>query len=338
MLTCTVLEKITKRVSAIFDGDMIGTDNQIESTTIQQIVAKQTARFGDLEVTGKKYKVKVWWAVDCDEDEPTACTNSCTITPNPTENTECAEYELTTCFEKTWSTSEFQYETNTVSMEEVAATQMARKLKIMDEYLNQKAIAFLGANAGVNAYPNGYVINGTCTEIPAADWNGNIMGYMQLVKRYNKFSTNAIVTGSDKLWTSLWNASYVNSTNQNEMAKFKSIYPNIEWDGLGFLDAGIPDTTYVWNGPSIALVSKNWYTERIKTETVNGATTDMYSVASPTIPGVRYDVIHRMECDASVAGAIRYIHTWKMFFTGDFLIAPNTCATDKTGVLCFKCV
>lgn len=340
IFTCSELDLITKQASDVFGNEIMQAGKQINSATVQQVVANQTARFPELENTDKDLKTKVYWTLDCDTADPVACTNSCDITTGDDLGSECKEYELTSCFEKTWTTKETTYRTNRLDMIDVTSEQLSQKLKVMDEALNQRAIAFLQANAGTNEYLGSYAAAGGCTQIPAADWTPNIMAYMQLVSYYNQFNTNVISTGSDRLWGAMWNATMNNGTQAggNDLAKLRSIYGNIVHDGLGFVKAGVPNKTYTWNGGSLALVSKNFYSERVQTLTVNGKHTDVYSVASPSIPGVRYDLVHQMTCDNTVTGAIRWVHAWKLFFTGDFLANPLGCTATRTGILCFDCV
>lgn len=343
VFTCSTIDKITRKASDAFATDVMNAGKQVYSATVVELVRNQTARFDELKNTTSPTTVatKVWWTLDCDEVVPGPCTNSCDIPAGVTTGSDCKDYNITDCFEKVWALSETSFNNNHVMMVDVMAEHMSQKLKIMDEHLNQKAIAFLQANAGTNAYPNGYAVTGNCVDIPAASWTADIMAYMKLASYYNKFNTNVISTGSDRLWGALWAAQANNGTQMggNDLAKFRSIYGNIVHDGIGFAAAAVPQNTYTWNAGSVALISKNFYTERVKEEIVNGIVTMTYSVASPTIPGVRYDVIHKLECDNSTSSpVIQWKHSWKMFYHGEFLLNPTGCDATRTGILCYRCV
>lgn len=335
---CTKLDKVTLAAQTAFPDGILSAGKNVNSVTIQTLKQAQTANLISIADTNKKRVAKVFWLDDCETAGPTACTNSCDISGGTTAGSECQDYEMTGCKEYKFSISESDFNDNITNFTDAAGAMLATRLRLLDESWNKDAIAFLNANAGVNSNPAPYTVVGNCTEIPSANWNADIMGYFELVAYYNRFRSNVMVTGNDKLRMLLY--SLMNSTMpqaQSDLGKMRSLF-NINHDGIGFATTGNANKTFTWNGGSAAFVHKNYYSDRVMTVPVDKGEAQVYSVNSPTIPGVMYDVIHTMTCDPNVVGRIQLIHNWKVLSYGDLFLNPLGCDSQRTGILCFNCV
>jgi len=91
-------------------------------------------------------------------------------------------------------------------------------------------------------------------------------------------------------------------------------------------------TTYLIDKGAVAFVSKSFFPEVAITESGSGFEHELFSVASLSIPGMRYDVIKKRTCvDDTI------VETFTMSGVCDLLQNPLGCDADKTGVYKFVC-
>lgn len=332
---CGKLLEIKAKVQEIWAGEgVINAEYTPDVEPALMILQNQTARFEVLENPEKDREVKVNWIDDCDEEDPEDCTDQCGIDGDPIGDN-CVNYELTECFEKSFSLTEEMFRTSMWTQEEVVARALLKKLKLMDEFYAAKAVAFLDASAGVNSYAGQYTVSGNATYIPAVAWNPDIFGYIDTALWMNKLPGGRLLSGT-LLKQYLWKVGMetTDPTGASAAAKMGSM-------GVPYFDRRL-DTIlgekalFLVNGGSVAMVTKARHAaygpEGRLVNIDGGGTQRWYTINSNSLPGVVYDIAYQEIC---VGGDIK--HMWKIKTRGDFFLNPLGCSNDRTGVLKFVC-
>ena len=146
---CSKLLEIKAKVTEIWNEGVINAEYIPDVEPALAILSGQTAQLQMLENPEKDRELKVYWVDDCDDTDPEDCTDQCTIDGEEIGDN-CVNYELTECFEKSFSVTEEMFRTSLLTQEEVVARALLKKMKLMDEFWAAKAIAFFNAAAGVN--------------------------------------------------------------------------------------------------------------------------------------------------------------------------------------------
>lgn len=331
VFTCSELLKIQALAQQHFNDDVRQADITPFSVAAQAVLENQTARLAPLQDPTKDRKVSLIWHQSCDLSVQD-CGDQCSI-----EGTEagsiCKDYELTICKSVAVKVREFAFRTQVLSREEVAARQLAEALKTMDEYYAQQVVAFLIANAGTNALTNPYTVSGTTTSIPAANWTPNLMGYLALAMAVNKMSNMFMLSGQN-LYVSEFNAAKEAGNadgkgNAAKMATFKKY-----WDLFNVDAIASPDRpTFLINPNSVALVTKAYYQAVPKEYKMKNNWQIRSSVASPSLPGVTYDLHYTTECAND-----EVFHQWEVRTKGGLFLNPQGCDNTRTGIIQFNCV
>lgn len=333
--SCAELLEIKARASAIFADDVQSVEYKANVNSALAVLQNQTAQLGDLQNPAKDRTVKVYWVDDCDSSDPDDCTSDCTVDGDPI-GTNCQEYTLDTCFEKTLSITEKVFRTSNLEREEVVAKQLLKKLKLMDEYWAKKVIAFLNTNSGVNAYAGPYTYAAGVTTIPAPAWNPDLFGYLALALAKNKLNAGVMLSGIN-LWQSYWKMDMEltkpdGTSNANKLNSLGKPYFDIH-----LLDSTVgANTTFLFNGNSVALITKAYYSGTPRELKANNVWQQRYTIASPSLPGVTYDVIYTVDCVAG-DGSGDVQHSWKIVSTGGIFLNPLGCDEGRTGILQMQC-
>lgn len=330
VFTCSELLKIQALAASHFSDDVRQADITPFSVAAQAILENQTARLAPLQDPNKDRKMQLIWHQSCDltvED----CGDQCEI-----EGTEagsiCQDVELTICKAAAIKVREFAFRTNALSREEVAARQLAEALKAMDEWYAQQVVAYLLANAGINALTVPYTVSGNETDIPAANWTANLMGYFALAMGMNKMSNMFMLSGQN-LFVSEFNAQKEagNADGKGNVAKMATFRKY--WDLFNVDSVAGKRVTFLINPNAIALVTKAYYQGMPKEYKGKGFWQMRSSVASPSLPGVSYDLHYTTECESD-----EVFHKWEVRTKGGIFLNPLGCDTLRTGILQFNCV
>lgn len=334
-IDCGLLLEVKERIADIWDDDA-GTISAEYIATVDTALAikqNQTARMRFLETPEKDYNLKVWWPDDCRTDDPEDCGDQCEV-DGPEAGQQCVNYNITECFQLGFSITEEKLRTNEMTEVEMTTVQMLKTMKLMDEWVNKKAMALMQASAGVNKYAGPYTVAGTKTYIPAVAWNEDLFGYLALALRKNKLSLPKMLSG-DLLWMPFWQAEMgtTNPTGQATMKKFNSLggapYFDIDLDGvIGTKSA------FLFNGASLAIANKARHAAYPTGRTVQTEKGPVFwgTIESRNIPGITYDLYKKETCiNDDVKKA------WLLKFRGDFFSNPIGCDNDRTGVLQLVC-
>lgn len=328
--SCSALLNIQAQASAIFSPSAQTPDITPYAVAATAVAANQTANFEVLQNPKKDREVTVTWVQDCDTGTED-CSTICDLT-GPEGGSQCQDYTLGKCIQKGFEEPRHKYRTNVLDPEQVIAHRLAVKLKAMDEALASYVVTKLLTFAGVNNEPSPYTYDaGTkATYLPAASWTPDTMAYLALVRVLNKLNSLYMLSGK-QLWTTefraMMNQGNADGKGDAQMMQTFRKY----WDPFN-IEAQQAGGLFLIDPNSVALVSKVYYPADVP-EYIGGQVGHWRSsIASPSIPGVRYDLIKGLVCKNN-----DYYDQYRLLFTGDVFLNPQGCDEGRTGVLLFIC-
>jgi hypothetical protein len=281
----------------------------------------------------KDREVSVLWVNQC-TDTLADMGSECTL-DGQEANSSKETYELTLHKKTTFKAKRLAFRTNFFDQADAIAVGIAKALKEMDEYWNEQTVATIVANAGVNVVTSPYTVGGTTTTIPPSAWNASLMGYFAKVILKNKIRGSYLLT-ADNLFTSLFNAMHDagNADGKGAISKYGSI--EIVQDMFGLAENSVDSNSYLVHPDSVALVTKSYFPGVTANDPfIIDADTGQqrrWSVASPTIPGVTYDVHYGVVCTGG-----EFYDVWNIVSKGNVLFNPTACTSGRTGILEFEC-
>lgn len=334
--------QIKAMANTLFQDDVRRAEYVPESDTAQMILGMQTANLPQLTQPTKDDTVKAVWVDDCDDEDGEDCAPTCEISGDQLGDN-CTDYVLDECKQKAFSVTEEIFRTRIESPEEVAAIGLLKKLLLMDRTVSKAAIQFLDDNAGTNLYDATYnaeyTVAGDTTSIPSAAWNPDLFGYLAKVKAINKLN-NMRILDSGRLFRSFWKADMetTNPDGTSNQRKMNSM-GNPTFDLFQISPTLGADATFLINPNSAAIFFKS----RFSAYGARGR--DMYgdfgyqnwsTVASPSLPGVIYDLVFQEKCDNS-GGARDVVRSWQVETRFGIFLNPLGCTTGRTGILKLVC-
>jgi hypothetical protein len=341
-LTASVLAKISLKVEEMWKDSRFMQEFKTYAVTAQTILSKQTATFfAPLQEKDKDRQLRVTWVNTCDL-ETQDVTNDCTI-EGTLPSTSSQDYALNMKREITFAVDEEDFRTNEYTQEEVVARRMATALKAMDEYINTQSLVFLNTFAGVNVAEGDYEYNAVdkTTEVPAAKYAGvDLFLDMTLMADLNEIS-GAYLIDDGSLWKAYKNAD-IDRTNADGSGdgKRSDLLP-IDFDFRGFKKANLTVDTFMISPGAVALASRTRNPDA-PTLVPGDVQQTRYTISSPTLPGIKYDVFYKLTCTVDENDDSHIIHSWKIKFTGGMWLNPTGCpvtvngtTSNPTGVLSF---
>lgn len=329
--TPSQLLDITQLASNVFADDVMKADVTPYAEAAQVITKYQTARFTPLQESEKDRRIRMSWITFC---EPTdqAHTDECAVDGDEAA-TDSQIVEITNEREIGFKVARNDFRTNEYTPEQIAAHQLAVAIKTSDEKLAQYSIARMAqyANDADNAFLRGYGTDDGFTEIPAAAWGPGLMSYLNMVKIKNRLGNVRLLSG-DLFYETNWNAvmESLNSNGSGALRKLQAL--PIDHD-LFNIDSTLGyKAMFMFNPNSVALATKTRY-PRIPKEYGGKVNQTRYSIPSPTLAGVYYDVIYEMTCTNNTI-----VDAWKVIRRYEFLVNPTGCTAGRNGILGFKCV
>jgi hypothetical protein len=200
-------------------------------------------------------------------------------------------------------------------------------MKALDEYLTTQYIAFLEANKGDHEYSLSVGSdNAGDWEIPAADWNVDLIPEFMLAAQLADFQIPYMLDGTN-FWTQIAKARAfsANSDGKGENNLFGEF--QFVQDPFNMVSAA-PNKTYMVNASAVAFVSGNFWSQA---PTEFAGTHRMWKVQSKNLPGIWYDV-HEIEACSSND----FVTSWKIRVNGAFVLNPLGCEEGRTGILAFE--
>lgn len=328
-LTCAELAEVQLKAEQIWADNAARKDYIANVDSINALRTEQTATLAPLEDKEKDNTVKIAWIKDCDTTIA-ACADECVVGGAELEAS-CDTHTLDICRKAGFTVEEKALRTSMFSKEELIAKGFLRKLKLLDEYLNDQAITVINANVGVNAYTGGKgTVAGFTTTIPAAYWNSSLFSYFVLAMKKNKFADAWLLSG-DNLYEAWWNAMMNKSVPDAsaDAAKFDTFRKYFDVNALDALLTPAKKTFLIDRG-ALAFASKAyWPTTPVD---YMGAGLTKYSIPSKNLPGVMYDVTYTTRCVSD-----KIYHDFSIQMKAGIFVNPKGCNLNSTGILEFKC-
>ena len=291
----------------------------------------------------KDYDVEVSWVNACSNFDIVDV--ACAIGGDEL-STNIETYILNHRFVKGFTVRDDVMRQNDYETQELIAKGLLKIDKEITEDFSQFLVGRLNGFSGVNVVPNvapGIIVNGNITEIQAALWVPAIMAYFARTSILNRFTSPALISGSN-----LWETLYVAAAN-NANADGKGDF--ILWNGMpiwfDLFNVDVvnnPDYfTYMVSQGAVAMANKAW-----NPDTPYRSMHDIrYTMPSRFMNGMRYDVYYTNNCidegdlaenrNQSIANNRDALgHHWKVVLTADLFLNPEGCEEDNTGVLRFE--
>ena len=334
--SASVLLEINLKASEMWAD---GAQRRMEANTVaaQAVKENQTARFEILKDPKKDREVKVTWLKTCGAVDE-ACDTNCDIQEDEIES-DGQEYGFDICRKVGFSIDEEKFRTNNYSPEEAASEALADRLSILDEFWNRQILLKLSDFAGANAYPAPWTYAAGTTTIPSAEYNLKMVAALVKQAKQNKLK-NAYYIEDGTLWIPKYNAGIDGANGEGKGDAQRAAILNMYHDLTGFGESGLTENLFAIDKSAIAFETKNRHTAipRVINSKV-GQT--LYTVASPTIPGVVYDVYYVITCK-TVGNETHYVHTWRIETRGGIWLNPESCPitvggseVTRTGVLSY---
>jgi hypothetical protein len=323
------LPNVFAALDEVMPGNIQTNDYQGEATALAAHLARQTARVNFIEGAGINKKTRtftVYWEDLCDLTTTTV-TDECTASSNETTD-DSTTYALDGSREINFKESWKRFRTAPHDLEMSIAKKLGAALNTMDEYLSGQFITFLAASKGAHEYtamPYG-AANGLDWEINESQWTDDLVPHLRLAARFAKFPSFYLLDGLNLLTTVEKGRFYgQNDNGRGENALWNSL--NYVWDPLKMSEVA-PSLTFMVNPGSVAFVSGNYWDP---VPVTFGGDHRMFTVASPNLPGVSYDVHELQTCSSD-----DFVTSWKIRANYKLLLNPEGCTADRTGVLSFK--
>lgn len=328
---CAKLQEIKAKAEIIFADDTKNAEYIPEVAAAIMVLENQTAKLDVLKNPEKDRDLKIYWMDDCDDDDPASCTDDCDISGDEIGDN-CQNLVMTECFEKEFTMSEKKYRGLESNMDEEMAKNMAKKMKLMDEFWAKKIIAFINANAGVNAYPGQYTVAGDETFIPAAGWNPDLFGYLATAMAVNKLPNAKVLTGTN-LYQYWWKIMHEtgNVNNTGDKAKF-SAFGTPYFDLFKLEDVVGSKSTFLVNPNAVAMATKVYNKPEGREIFGSFGKQVRGTIGSFSLPGVTYDIIVQEKCSSNdITQSVR------LMTKGGIFLNPIGCNGNRTGILKFTC-
>jgi hypothetical protein len=156
------------------------------------------------------------------------------------------------------------------------------------------------------------------------------MAYFIMTQVKNKLGNTFLLSG-DLLWTAQWKAAMeqANADGKGAANKFGALPI---YHDLFNIDSVIGKKLLMISPDSYALVTKTRYPDTPQ-PVMPGVNQARFTVGSPSLPGVRYDLIYAPVCSSDDIK-----HNFKLIARYDMFLNPIGCNLQRSGFLGFKCV
>ena len=323
------LPNILAELDERFPMGIQSADYNAYATAVAEHRRRQTANFEFIEGAGrdkKKRTVRVHWKKMC-TITPADCSDECAVSTNEiTDDSE--DYTITGCkmvhFKESWK----RHRTAPHRLEGSVAFALNAHLNTMDTWLNEQWLAFVEASKGDHEYtqmPVGSNNSGDW-EIASNDWTDTLAIHFGLAAQFARFSDFYMLSGLN-LYPEITKArAYAaNGEGKGENNLWGTLPVVFDPLKMESVNAG---KTYMINPHSLALITDNWW-DAVPVE--HGGNHRMFTVPSRNIPGVSYDVHNVETCSSD-----DFVSSWQIRANYEFVLNPEGCTANRTGVLAFK--
>jgi hypothetical protein len=327
------LPNVLAALDELMPGNIHAGDNPADVASLVGQLNRQTARFDFIQGSGrgsKKRQFLAHWTKLC---APTvsSCTTVCDLASTMSTD-DSTTYTIDQCKEVKFLEDQGgpsdRFRLAPYDREMEIAKQLVRHLNALDTHLAEQYIAFLVANKGAHEFTEASIgsANGLDWEVPANQWTDDLALEMSLAAQISRFPQAYILDGLN-LYNVIRKAGFygANDNGRGEAAIWNSM--TYVSDPLKMRTAAA-DTTFVINPGSLALVTDNWHTP-VPESPAPGHT--IFSINSRNLPGVSYDVTRVAACSSNT-----YVNSWKIVSNYTFVINPEGCTENRTGILSYK--
>lgn len=332
----TILFNARHRADEMMLDDRIKKQFEPEMAVYRYLRSLQTATVNSAfnRRAKKDYTIQIEWMNACSNFD--IADNSCEIGGDKL-STNIEEYTLDHRFVKGFSVDDEDFRDNEFNATEAIAKGLVKIDKELSEDFSRYLVGMLNTFAGVNQVPGvppGIVVNGDITEIQSALWTPNIMAYFARTMIMNRFTSAALIHGSN-LFETLYTAA-ANAANANDKGDYILWNKMQHWFDLFNVDTvnGGDFFSYMVSSGAIAMANKAWNPDAPE-RTFHDI---RYTMPSRFMEGMRYDVFYTNSCDEHATGNNSDIlkHDWKVVLTADVFLNPEGCQEDNTGILRFQ--
>lgn len=332
--TCADLLVSQGKAEAIWADNAENAEYMPNSETVQAIVTNQTAKLNDITGLQEKNKtIKITWLTTCDL-EVDDCSTECF--PDGAEvQSNCKNYVPTICKEVNFKITDATLRDSIYSKEEVLARAMMKAIKKIEDTIGAAGVAFLEDVEGVNAFigdlgtlTGGGVVGNSATKIAPSNWNASLLGYFIQASKMNLFASPYLLSGNN-LYQAYWNAQaeFANADGKGGLNKFNQMKPTFD---LWNIDSAFDNpSTFLIDRSAVAFGGTWQYPEQVTD--FGSDIGKRYSIASKTIPGLRYDVHYLMTCVNK-----DIVHKFNIIAKAGFYLNPTGCTENNTHVLRFE--
>ncbi|HYH15345.1 MAG TPA: hypothetical protein VD794_08995, partial [Flavisolibacter sp.] len=174
--------------------------------------------------------------------------------------------------------------------------------KALDEWWNLQALLKAKLFAGPNMYlPAGWTYAAGTTTIPNDQYNLSLIADLERSMMINHLE-GAYITEKGDFWTMIRNAqlSAGNAEGAGDAARARILDGKFVDDFYGFQRAALTEDAFIINPSAMAVATKARFAQVATHETGSNFDRWVWSIASPELPGIRYDVIRTFKCVNSV--------------------------------------
>lgn len=329
---CGYLSAVQARADVAFTDPILNNDAIVDSITAKAVLEQQVGmvRFPSIEGT-KNQELRVEWLTKCGitTDE---CSDDCVI-DGEDATPECQLYELECLQETTFKVAERTYRLRDIEKVEAVAFNMLRHMAVMDEWISRYIITGLLNNLGTNllgTFGPG-VVNGTTTFIAPQYWDASLFGYLDQLKRINKFRNSYMITGNN-LYQLAFNYPLESGNAQGGSANVRKLNTIRIYQDPENMEVYAPGDTFLIHKGSVAFINKAW--NPVNAANAVNPVADLYLWSEPSrnLPGVMYDIFMQRTCVNN-----EFYEAYKIQLHGLFAVNPYPCDETNTGILLLEC-
>ncbi len=336
-LSCATLANVQIEADAIWANAAKNKSYIAKAEALKAVKEQSSVRFDILNDPQKDRTVQVYWMDNCNTST-SACTDECTISGSQPENN-CKTYTISKCRSVDITIPEKAFRAIAPTYEEALAVSFLRADKTLSEYLAADMVSFLFAHKGVNALgtTSKGTVSGFTTSIAPAYWNATLFSYFMRVAEQNKMYSPYLLSGSN-LYEAFIQAKFNAGSAENNgafamMGSVPSYFDLFNMDSTLSPDQG----TFMVDANAVAFVNKAYYepaatADLMKWGGPGGSVGAKFKIASKNLPGVEFDVVHKIRCASD-----EVYHDFKVTVHFDEFINPVGCDPNNTGIEYFKC-
>jgi hypothetical protein len=326
--------EIKVKVSTMWKDAQVMNQYKANVTGLTAIRANQTARITPLESNEKDYKVSVKWI-----------TTGNLVVSNAGPNCELEEPELAAAsksyaldsFRSTgFSLNEDDLKSTIYSKEEVVAQATLAALKILDEDVARICMAKADGFIGTNAFTGGRTVTNGKVQLAANLTPQQRYAYLAKARILNKGNASYLIdngTTFEEFQIAQYNAG--NNDGKGVVTAFGDL--PMYFDMFNMAAAGLTTDALLIDRGALAFASRTKFTAT-PAEPGGEILQTRYTVKSPNLPGVEYDVYYTLKCVPNDNGVDEdTLHIWRFVARFGLFLNP-TDGSGKTGVLGFDIV